>query len=59
MKGLTQAWQSMRVLAANEWNELPNSCLFGVIKIVQIEAFLREFSFSSIISLNILDMGFL
>ena len=45
--------QSMLVLAANEWNRLPNSSLFAVIKIFQIEKFLREFPFSSISSVHI------
>ena len=44
----------MRALAANEWNQLSNSSLSGVIEIFQIEKFHREFSFSSISSLNIL-----
>ena len=39
--------QSIRVFYVNEWSQLPNSLLFGAIKIVQIEKFLREFSFSS------------
>ena len=46
--------QSLRVLAANEWSQLPDSLLLGVMKTFQIEKFLREFSFSSICSLNIL-----
>ena len=41
------------ILATNEWNRLPNSWLFAVIPIFQIEKFVREFSFSGISSLNI------
>ena len=44
----------MRVLAADEWDRLPNSSLLAVIKIFQTEKFLRNFSFSSLSSLNIL-----
>ena len=42
---------SMRVLAVGEWNKIPISRLYAVIKIFQIESSLRFFYISS---LNIL-----
>ena len=44
----------MLALAANEWSRNLDSWFFAVIKTFHTEKFLREFSFISISSLNIL-----
>ena len=45
---------SIYVAAVNEWNRLPNSLLFAVLKIFGINKFRRFFSISSLSSINIL-----